>query len=93
MLGGYKHMSLVNAYLKRVLQSHQKGKADRLQDTFLVQCVLYLLQLHYLGGSRQEAYLGHRFIRHIRTIIQSKQFLIRFFHSCILILCVNSSNM
>lgn len=32
-----------------MLQSHQKGKADSLQDTFLVQCVFYLLQLHYLG--------------------------------------------
>jgi len=41
-----------NAYLKRVLQSHEKGKADRLQDTFLVQCVFYLLQLHYLGRIR-----------------------------------------
>lgn len=39
---------LLNAYLKRVLQSHQKGKVDGLQDTFLVQCVFYLLQLHHL---------------------------------------------
>lgn len=37
-----------NAYLKRVLQSHQKWKADGLEDTLLIQCVLYLLQLHYL---------------------------------------------
>lgn len=39
------------AYLKRVLQSHQKGKAHSLQDTFLVQRVFYLLQLDYLEGS------------------------------------------
>lgn len=45
-----KTYGLLNAYLKRVLQSHQEGKADSLQDTFLVQCVFYLLQLHYLHG-------------------------------------------
>ena len=38
-----------NGYLKRVLQPHQKGKVDSLQDTFLIQSVFYLLQLHYLG--------------------------------------------
>lgn len=52
-------MSSVTQYLKRVLQSHQKGEADSLQDTFLIQCVLYLLQLHYLveeedGSFRQD---------------------------------------
>lgn len=40
----------LNADLKRVLQSHQKGKADCLQDAFLVQRVFYLLQLHHLRG-------------------------------------------
>lgn len=33
----------MNTYLKRVLQTHQKGEGDSLKDTFLIQCVFYLL--------------------------------------------------
>lgn len=38
------------ANLERVFQSHQEGEVDGLQDTFLIQCVFYLLQLHHLRG-------------------------------------------
>lgn len=43
-------------YLKGVLQANQEGKADSLQDAFLIQRVLYLFQLHYLQAMRMKTY-------------------------------------
>lgn len=45
------------AHLEGVLEPDQEGKVDGLQDSFLVERVLHLLQLHHLQGGQREG--GH----------------------------------